>query len=105
MANNFKNKGASVGTSPTTVYTAPSATTTLVHALYISNIHATNSATVDIYITNGSGDFYIAKNLNVLSGTTAILDKPLNLETTNILKAVASAASTIQIFASLLEMT
>ena len=105
MANTFKNKGAAIGTTATTIYTVPAATTTLVHALYASNIHSTNAVTLDITVDNSAGTFYIVKNLNIPSGTTVILDKPLNLEATNILKALASDASSIQIFSSLLEIT
>ena len=39
MANTFKNKGVAVTDSATTIYTTPSSTTSVVHAVYISNIH------------------------------------------------------------------
>jgi hypothetical protein len=107
VANTFKNKGVAVGNSATTIYTTPSSTTSVVHAVYISNIHASNAGVVDIFVTDNSAgsDFYIAKNLAVPNGTTVVLDKPINLETSDILKATADASSTLQAFCSILEIT
>ena len=48
MANVFKNAGVAIGTSATTIYTAPANTTGVIHAIYISNVDGTNDATVDI---------------------------------------------------------
>ena len=107
MANIFKNAAKAIGNSATTVYTCPAATTGVIHAIYISNIHATNDVTVDITVTDTSATatFHIAKNLSVPNGSVAIFEKPINLEATDILKLTASAASTLEAFASILEMT
>jgi hypothetical protein len=107
MANNFINAAKAIGTSATTVYTCPAATTGVIHAIYISNIHATNDVTVDITVTDTSATatFHIAKNLSVPNGSVAIFEKPINLEATDILKLTASAASSLEAFASILEMT
>ncbi len=107
MANTFKNAAKAIGNSATTVYTCPSATTGVIHAIYISNIHATNDVTVDITVTDtsASATFHIAKNLSVPNGSVAIFEKPINLEATDILKLNASAASSLEAFASILEMT
>ena len=107
MANTFKNAGVAIGTSGTTIYTAPSSTAAVIHAIYISNVHGSNNGVVDIYITDASAgsDFYVVKNLTVPKGTTVVLDKPVNLETADVLKAVADATSTIQAFCSVLEIT
>ena len=107
MANTFKNAAKAIGNSATTVYTCPAATTGVIHAIYISNIHATNDVTVDITVTDtsASATFHIAKNLSVPNGSVAIFEKPINLEATDILKLNASAASSLEAFASILEMT
>ena len=107
MANTFKNAAKAIGNSATTVYTCPTATTGVIHAIYISNIHATNDVTVDITVTDTSATatFHIAKNLSVPNGSVAIFEKPINLEATDILKLTASAASSLEAFASILEMT
>ena len=106
MANTFKNAAKAVGDSATTIYTCPAATTGVIHAIYISNIHATNDVTVDITVTDTSATatFHIAKNLSVPNGSVAIFEKPINLEATDILKLTASAASSLEAFASILEM-
>ena len=107
MANTFINKSGAVGDSATTLYTVPGSTTGVVHAIYVSNIHATNDATVDITVTDTSATatFHIAKNLSVPNGSVAIFEKPINLEATDVLKLKASAASSLEAFASILEMT
>jgi hypothetical protein len=107
MANTFKNAAKAIGATATTVYTCPASTTGVIHAIYISNIHATNDATVDITVTDtsASATFHIAKNLSVPNGSVAIFEKPINLEATDILKLNASAASSLEAFASILEMT
>ena len=106
MANTFKNAAKAIGNTATTVYTCPAATTGVVHAIYISNIHAANDVTVDITVTDTSAGatFHLAKNLSVPNGSVAIFEKPINLEATDILKLTASAASSLEAFASILEM-
>jgi hypothetical protein len=107
VANTFKNAGAAIGTSNTTLYTAPSSTASVIHAIYISNIHATADATVEVFVTDTSAgsSYYVAKNVDVINGSTLILDKPINLEATDILKAKASTASSLESFLSILEIT
>jgi hypothetical protein len=107
MANTFKNAGVAIGTSATTIYTTPSATVAVIHAIYISNVHGSASATVSIYVTDSSAgsDFYIGKNLTIPAGSTIVLDKPVNLEATDILRALAATSSTAEAFCSVLEIT
>ena len=94
MANTFKNAGVAIGDSATTLYTAPAATTGIIHAIYISNIDGTNDATVDITVTDTSAGttFHIMKTVNVPADG-------------DILKAIASATGDLEAFASILEMT
>ena len=107
MANTFKNAGVAIGTSATTIYTTPSATTAVIHAIYLSNVHGSATATVSIYVTDTSSgsDFYIGKNLTIPAGATILLDKPVNLEATDILKALAATSSTAEAFCSVLEIS
>ena len=107
MANTFKNAGVAIGTSATTIYTTPSATTAVIHAIYLSNVHGAATATVSIYVTDTSSgsDFYIGKNLTIPAGATIVLDKPVNLEATDILKALAATSSTAEAFCSVLEIS
>ena len=107
MAYTIKYAAKAIGATATNVYTCPASTTGVIHAIYISNIHATNDVTVDITVTDtsASATFHIAKNLSVPNGSVAIFEKPINLEATDILKLNASAASSLEAFASILEMT
>ena len=106
MANTFKNAAVAIGTSATTLYTAPAGTTGIIHAIYISNVDGTNDATVDITVTDTSAGqtFHIMKTVEVPSDSTLVIEKPINLEAGDILKVTASAASDLEAFASVLEM-
>lgn len=106
MANTFKNAGVAIGTSATTLYTAPAGTTGIIHAIYISNVDGTNDASVDITVTDTSAGqtYHIMKTVEVPSDSTLVIEKPINLEAGDILKVKASAASDLEAFASVLEM-
>ena len=106
MANTFKNAAVAIGTSATTLYTAPAGTTGIIHAIYISNVDGVNDATVDITVTDTSvgQTFHIMKTVEVPSDSTLVIEKPINLEAGDILKVTASAASDLEAFASVLEM-
>jgi|TARA_B110000908_G_C10153186_1_gene402367 hypothetical protein len=107
MANTFKNAGVAIGTSRTTVYTAPSATQSVIHALYISNIDGVNDASVTVEVTIDGGTTYrhIAKTVPVPADATLLLDKPINLEAGDILGLTASATGDLEVFASILEIS
>ena len=107
MANTFKNAGVAVGTSATTLYTAPAATTGIIHAIYISNVDGTNDASVDITVTDTSAGntFHIMKTVLVPADSTLVIEKPINLEPTDVLKAKATVAGDLEAFVSVLEMT
>ena len=106
MANTFKNAGVAIGTSATTLYTAPAGTTGIIHAIYISNVDGTNDASVDITITDTSAGqtYHIMKTVEVPADSTLVIEKPINLETGDILKVKASSASDLEAFESVLEM-
>ena len=106
MANTFKNAGVAIGTTDTTLYTAPAGTTGIIHAIYISNVDGTNDASVDITITDTSAGqtYHIMKTVEVPADSTLVIEKPINLETGDILKVKASSASDLEAFASVLEM-
>ena len=54
---------------------------------------------------SAGSDFYIMKTVDVPADSTLVIEKPINLEAGDILKAVASAAGDLQAFASVLEIT
>ena len=116
MANAFTNAGVAIGATATTVYQVPIGTdSSVVHSIYIANIDGVNSATVNIEVsTDGAGAanfFHIAKTVVVPADSTLILDKPVNLFNTNnasagdLMRATASAASDLEAFISILEIS
>ena len=117
MANAFTNAGVAIGATATTIYQVPIGTdSSVVHSIYIANIHGTNSATVNIEVsTDGAGSanfFHVAKTIIVPADSTLILDKPVNLFNLNkaasagdLMRATADNASMLEAFVSVLEIT
>ena len=108
MANTFKSAASGSTTTIQTLYTCPSATSGVVHAIYLSNVDGTNDATVDVSIS-GSANFddrrYILKTVDVPADSTVVLEKPINLGAGDKLETKASANGDIDVFASILEIT
>ena len=108
MANTFKNAGVAIGTSNTTLYTCPAATTAVVHAVYLSNVDGSNDETISLSVS-GSANFndrkFILKTVDVPADSTVVIEKPINLGAGDKLEAQASQTSSIDVFASILEMT
>jgi len=115
MASTFKNAGLVVGTtdnSSADLYTAPGAGTAVIHALYISNKNANNTAEVDIKVTidGGTTFIFLGKSLEIQPENTLIFDKPINLEANDKIRVIAaenldSTAPDVEAFASILEVT
>ena len=107
MANTFKNAGVAIGTSATTLYTAPAGTTGIIHAIYISNVDGTNDANVDITVTDTSAGqtYHIMKTVLVPADSTLVIEKPINLGAGDKLETQANANGDIDVFASILEIT
>ena len=108
MANTFKNAATGSNTSITTLYTAPGGTTSVVHAMYLSNVDGTNDATINISVSgsaNFSGRKYLLKTVNVPADSTVVIEKPINLGAGDKLETQASANDDIDVFASILEIT
>jgi hypothetical protein len=105
--NTFKNAGAAIDTTRTTVYTTPAATQTVIHALYISNIDGVDDANVTVEVTVDGGTTYrhIAKTVPVPASATLLLDKPINMEAGDILALTASVAGDLEVFVSILEIS
>ena len=114
MASTFKNAGAAVVTtddSNADIYTA-SGVTAVVHAVYISNHSSSNEAHVDVKVTvdGGSTFRHIGKSLKIPVENTLVLDKPINLEASDILRVYAdpnpdSSSVDVEAFASILEIS
>ena len=108
MANTFTSAATGSSTNITTLYTCPSATTAVVHAVYLSNTDGTNDATVNLSVS-GSATFdtrrFLLKTVEVPADSTVVVEKPINLGVGDKLETQASADNDIDVFASILEMT
>ena len=116
MANAFKNAGVAIGATATTIYQTPiGVNSSVVHSIYIANIDGTNAATVNIEVsTDGAGAanfFHVAKTVQVPADSSLILDKPINLRNANnasagdLMRATADAASRLECFISIMEIS
>jgi len=124
MANTFRNKtskgvgtsyfqvGAnSAGASQTGAYAVPSSTETTVIGLSLSN-KTTSSVDVDVALSatmaNTTNDLSMATTMPIPAGSTLVLvggDQKLVMETGELVKVKSSAASSIDVIMSLLEIT
>lgn len=115
MASLFKNAGMAVGladTSAANLYTAGGAGQAVIHAVYITNKSNANNGFVDVKVTvDGGTTFrYVANKAQIPPNNTLVLDKPINLESNDILRVVAhplpdSSTTDIEVYASVLEIT
>ena len=108
MANTFKNAATGSNTTINTLYTCPGGTSAVVHAMYLSNVDGTNSATINLSVS-GSANFndrrYLLKTIEIPADSTVVIEKPINLGAGDKLETQASADGDIDVFASILEMT
>ena len=106
MANNFKNKKVDLTTTDlTTLYTVPSATTTVVKSLLVTE-DAGSGTTITITLVNSSGAiFNLFKDKAVGSkASTELLTQPLVMEESEVLKVQAADANALHVIASILEI-
>ena len=112
MASNFKNAGAAVAqtdNSAADVYTcpaSPASSRAILHAVYISNIDlaAIGRADVKVTVDGGTTFRHIGKNLEIGPNNTLVLDKPVNLEASDILRIVGDV-NHLEVFLSVLEVS
>ena len=108
MAQTFKSAASGSTTSIQTLFTCPVSTTAVVHAMYLSNVDGTNDATISVMVS-GSANFddrrFLLKTVEVPADSTVVIEKPINLGAGDKLEAQASQTSSIDVFASILEMT
>tara|TARA_R100001082_G_scaffold75008_1_gene43404 strand:+ start:37 stop:399 length:363 start_codon:yes stop_codon:yes gene_type:complete len=86
---------ADVAASAVSLLTCGSNKLIKVNSLIIANIDGTNAATIDVWVTRSSADYYIAKTISVpADATLVVIDKNMGLYLveSDILKIQASAA-------------
>ena len=108
MANNFTSyANKNVGTSPATVVTVGASTQTTVIGLSCANT-SISPVTVDVYFTRSSVDYYLIKGATVAVGGAIIVvggDQKVVLTPSDVLKVVSSAASSLDVITSVLNIT
>ena len=116
MASTFKNAGLDVGVlddSTGDIYTASgSGVTAVIHAVYISNLSATNDAKVNVKVTidGGSTFRHVGRSLEVDVNNTLVLDNPINLENNDNIRIYAdpnpdSSSVDVEAYVSILEIS
>jgi hypothetical protein len=100
--NVFKNyTSASVGTSPVTTYTVPSATVAVTIGLTIANTTA-SQITVDVQ----AASVYVVKGAPIPAGSAlSVLDGKIILEAADTVVVTSSAATSADVILSLLEQS
>jgi len=100
--NIFKNyTSASVGTSPVTTYTVPSATVAVTIGLTIANTTA-SQITVDVQ----AAGVYVVKGAPIPSGSAlSVLDGKIILEAADTVVVTSSAATSADVILSVLEQS
>jgi len=107
MANNYKNAKVDLTTTDvTTLYTCPVATTSIVKSILVSNDSGSED-TITLTITNSDAAvFSLYKNESVGAlSSKELLNGPLVVEESEILKVTAATANRLHVVASLLETT
>ena len=106
MANSFINKKADLTTTDlTTLYTVPSAKTSVVKSILVCN-DSGSSCNIDVTLVDASSNiFSLFKTKTIATVTTTeLLTNPLVMEESEILKVQASDANELHVIASILEI-
>lgn len=108
MANTFTSYvNKDVGTSAATVVTVGASTQTTLIGMSCANTTA-SPVTVDAYVTRSAVDYYLVKGATVPVGGSLVIvggDQKVVLITSDALKVLSSAATSIDLFTSVLNIT
>jgi hypothetical protein len=106
MANSFINKKVDLTTTDnTTLYTVPTARTSVVKSILVSE-DAGSGTTITVTLTDASSNVFSLFKTKTISGnaTTELLSQPLVMEESEILKVQAGEANELHVIASILEI-
>ena len=106
MANSFINKKADLTTtSATTLYTVPSAATSVIKSILVSE-DSGNADTITVTITDTSDNvFSLFKTKSIsANATTELISNPLVLEESEVLKVTAATANRLNVVLSDIEI-
>ncbi len=87
----------------TTIYTGSAKIRAIIAAINFCNITG-GAVTVDLWINDGSSDFYFMKGFTV-NGVTSFMDVPATIENGDTLKVQASGANIIDVVGVIVEQT
>ena len=107
MANSFKNAKADLTTTnATTLYTVPSATTTIIKSILVSEDSGI-ADTITVTLTNASSAVFSLFNVKAVGANTTVelLTAPLVATESEIIKVTAATANRLHVVASLLEVS
>jgi hypothetical protein len=106
LANTFTNKKLDLtATSATTLYTVPSATTSIVKSILVSE-DSGNADTITVTITDASATVFNLFKTKAIgaNATVELLTAPLVVEEDEILKVTAATANRLHVVLSALEV-
>jgi hypothetical protein len=105
MAQNFRRFIArNTGTSPATIFTADSYDTVI--GIRCANVHASSTVNVDVYINDGSNDYYLIKTAPIpVGGSLELIDGGAKfvVDSGDVLKIVSSVASSVDTWVSVVD--
>ena len=106
MANSFVNKKVDLTTtSATTLYTVPSATTSVIKSILVSE-DTGNADTITVSLTNTSSAVFSLFKTKAIgaNATVELLTAPLIVEESEIIKITAATANRLHVVLSALEI-
>jgi TctA family transporter len=106
MANSFVNKKVDLTTtSATTLYTVPSATTSVIKSILVSE-DTGNADTITVSLTNTSSAVFSLFKTKAIgaNATVELLTAPLVVEESEIIKITAATANRLHVVLSALEI-
>ena len=106
MANSFVNKKVDLTTtSATTLYTVPSATTSVIKSILVSE-DTGNADTITVSLTNTSSAVFSLFKTKAIgaNATVELLTAPLVIEESEIIKVTAATANRLHVVLSALEI-
>ena len=108
MAHTYKNSKVDLTTTDNTVlYTVPTATTTIIKSILVSNDDASNACEITVTLLNTGNDvFSLFKQKDIAAKTTTeLLTSLLVMKTDEELKVQAENANDLHVVCSYLEVT
>ena len=106
MANRFINKKVKLTTTDnTTIFTVPTATTSIVRSILVSEYAGSGSSITVTLTDSDSTIFNLFTSKSISSNTTTeLLTNPLILQESEVLKVQAADANRLQVIISILEV-